>query len=321
MNKDTHDNKYGVKFSELHAIDLVDMDGDGLKDIVTGKRFWSHGRTGDPDRNDAAVVYWFRLVRNGDKSVDFIPHLIDNNSGVGTQVIAGDINGDGLPDVVVGNKKGTFVHIHEKRTVLHEKWMEAEPKPIAPLKEAAAIKPSGDDGRALNLDFESGTLKDWKATGTAFDSMPAKGDAVNRRRADMKSGHAGDYWVGSYEAHGDEAVGTLTSMAFPVKQPFASFLVGGGSGEKTRVEIINANSGKVLFRATGPDDEKMKRVFVDLRAFEGAKVQIRLVDEATSGWGHINFDDFVFHDTQPGKAEEVKLAILTQSHDASSGGH
>ena len=40
------ENKYGVKFSELHAIDLVDMDGDGLKDIVTGKRFWSHGRIG-----------------------------------------------------------------------------------------------------------------------------------------------------------------------------------------------------------------------------------------------------------------------------------
>jgi hypothetical protein len=49
-----------VKFSELHAIDLVDMDGDGLKDIVTGKRFWSHGRIGDPDRNDEAVLYWFR---------------------------------------------------------------------------------------------------------------------------------------------------------------------------------------------------------------------------------------------------------------------
>ena len=52
-----------MKFSEIHAIALVDMDGDGLKDIVTGKRFWSHGRTGDPDRNDAAVLYWFKLAR------------------------------------------------------------------------------------------------------------------------------------------------------------------------------------------------------------------------------------------------------------------
>ena len=70
------------------------MDGDGLKDIVTGKRFWSHGRTGDPDRNDDAVLYWFKLVRAQDGSVDFVPHLIDNDSGVGTQVVVTDINGD-----------------------------------------------------------------------------------------------------------------------------------------------------------------------------------------------------------------------------------
>ena len=114
MNKEPQDNKYGVKFSELHAIDLVDIDGDGLKDIVTGKRFWSHGRTGDPDRNSPGVLYWFKLARNGDRSVDFIPHQIDNDSGVGTQVVATDINGDGLPDIVVGNKKGTFVHLHQK---------------------------------------------------------------------------------------------------------------------------------------------------------------------------------------------------------------
>src|SRR6185369_358611 len=146
MNTQRSDNKYGVKFSEIHAIDLVDMDGDGLKDIVTGKRFWSHGRTGDPDRNDAAVIYWFQLVRGADKSVDFVPHLIDDNSGVGTQVVAGDINGDGLPDVVVGNKKGTFVLLHEKKTVSHDEWKKAQPKPIEPLKKAAVIKLKGDDG-------------------------------------------------------------------------------------------------------------------------------------------------------------------------------
>ena len=115
MGREARDNKYGVKFSEPHAIDLVDIDGDGLKDILTGKRFWSHGRTGDPDRNDAAVIYWFELTRSADGSVDYVPHLIDSDSGVGTQVVAGDIDGDGLPDIVVGNKKGTFVHIHHKK--------------------------------------------------------------------------------------------------------------------------------------------------------------------------------------------------------------
>jgi hypothetical protein len=122
-------NQYGVKFSELHAIELVDMDGDGLKDIVTGKRFWSHGRMGDPDRNSEAVLYWFRLVRNADKSIDFLPYQIDNNSGVGTQLVVGDVNKDGLPDIVVGNKKGTFVQIHEKKSVSKSEFDKAQPKP------------------------------------------------------------------------------------------------------------------------------------------------------------------------------------------------
>jgi hypothetical protein len=106
------------------------MDGDGLKDIVTGKRFWSHGRTGDPDRNNAAVLYWFRLVRGTDKSVDFVPYLIDDNSGVGTQVVVGDVDGNGQPDIVVGNKKGTFVHLQKRKTVPADEWTKAQPKPL-----------------------------------------------------------------------------------------------------------------------------------------------------------------------------------------------
>ena len=132
MNKAPEDNPYGVKFSEVHAIELTDVDGDGLKDIVTGKRFWSHGRTGDPDRNDAAVIYWFRLARSRDGAVDFIPYLIDDQSGVGTQVVTSDINGDGVPDIVVGNKRGTFVHLQEKKTVTREQWQRAQPTRASP---------------------------------------------------------------------------------------------------------------------------------------------------------------------------------------------
>jgi len=128
LGQTAKDNKYGVVFSQLHAVDLVDMDGDGLKDIVTGKRFWAHGAHGDADPTGAAVLYWFKLVRGANGSVDWLPYLIDNDSGVGTQVMAADVNGDGLPDVIVGNKKGTFVHIHGKKNVSKEEWEKAQPK-------------------------------------------------------------------------------------------------------------------------------------------------------------------------------------------------
>ena len=36
------DNDYGIVFSQPHAAHLADIDGDGVKDIVTGKRYWAH---------------------------------------------------------------------------------------------------------------------------------------------------------------------------------------------------------------------------------------------------------------------------------------
>jgi hypothetical protein len=103
----------GVQFAQLHAVDLFDMNNDGVKDIVTGKRWWAHGPQGDAEPNAPAVVYWFELKRGGDNKVEWIPHPIDTDSGVGTQVVACDLNGDKLGDVVVGNKKGQFILIQE----------------------------------------------------------------------------------------------------------------------------------------------------------------------------------------------------------------
>ena len=54
------------------------------------------------------MVYWFELKRDGGKA-KWIPHFIDDASGVGTQVVAADANGDKKPDVIVGNKRGAFV--------------------------------------------------------------------------------------------------------------------------------------------------------------------------------------------------------------------
>jgi len=108
--------------SETHAMHCVDIDGDGMKDLVTGKRFWSHGR-GEGGHDWPAMLYWFKAskvtVKPKDKPeysfVRFTPMIIDTDAGIGTQFAVQDINGDGLLDVIVSNKKGVCVIVQERK--------------------------------------------------------------------------------------------------------------------------------------------------------------------------------------------------------------
>ncbi len=170
------------------------------------------------------------------------------------------------------------------------------------VRAADSIPATGADGRVLNLGFEDGTLRDWTATGDAFEKQPVRGE-IDQTRPYGKgktSNHQGQYWFGGYEVHrSDKGKGTLTSVAFKVTQPWASFLVGGGSLPGVRVEIVTKDDGKVIHVARGHNDERMGRSVVDLRKLQGRDIFIRIVDEETVGWGHVNFDDFIFHAEEP----------------------
>ena len=109
-----------VTFTEPHGSTFADVDGDGIPDFIVGKRYWSHRDTYlDPDPYGAPVLYWYRTVR--DKSAPggarFVPELIHNRSGAGSQVLAEDFNKDGAMDIAVSTNRGTFIFwgtLHKK---------------------------------------------------------------------------------------------------------------------------------------------------------------------------------------------------------------
>lgn len=162
-------NRYGVCFSELHSVQLADMDGDGLKDIVTGKTYWSHHMK-SPGWNDGAVVYWFKLVRSKG-SVDWLPMKADGESGIGRQLIIQDVNGDKMPDILAGGMKGAHVLLHHVKTVTEAEWQSAQPKPLpqtetppvngkpAPIAAATDLVPGALEGEKFAVKVSAGTAK------------------------------------------------------------------------------------------------------------------------------------------------------------------
>ncbi|MCR9197005.1 MAG: VCBS repeat-containing protein [Planctomycetaceae bacterium] len=97
-------------FSQTHAMERADINGDGQMDYVTGKRFFAHNGN-DPGGNDEVVMCWYEVQRTPGQPPVFTAHRITAGSGtgIGTQFEVRDMNGDSRPDIVLSNKKGVNV--------------------------------------------------------------------------------------------------------------------------------------------------------------------------------------------------------------------
>ena len=105
---------------------------------------------------------------------------------------------------------------------------------------------------------------------------------------------------------GDAPLGDLTSVAFKASHPYASFLVAGGSIPETCVELVDESTGKTFFKTSGYDPRDNSAWSWSTSKTSWAKnIFIRVIDHASGGWGHINFDDFEFYDERPNFANEL----------------
>ena len=93
---------------ETHALNFVDVDGDGTRDLVTGRRFCTHGYRPERD-SEPSELGWYKIVPRRGKPPQLIRHVIDDQSGVGTQFVTLDLDGNDRIDVLVSNRKGVYL--------------------------------------------------------------------------------------------------------------------------------------------------------------------------------------------------------------------
>jgi hypothetical protein len=96
-------------FSQVHALKLVDIDGDGQMELLAGKRYRGHNG-GDPGSYDPLVIYYYKINRQTGEFTRY-PISLNGTAGAGTQFVVADLDGDGDLDIATAGKTG--VHFFE----------------------------------------------------------------------------------------------------------------------------------------------------------------------------------------------------------------
>jgi fructan beta-fructosidase len=167
-----------------------------------------------------------------------------------------------------------------------------------------------NDKEIKNHDFETGGLSGWRVIqGNAF---------TNDHVTDISSYWGGPFdhqgkqhlWGFSDHHQGDDATGELHSSYFKLGgSGEINFLLGGGNGNNRYISLVRASDDQELIRQSNTkfEDEKYKKYVWDASKYIGEVLYIKVVDQATGGWGHINIDDLnVYNEgTMPNEVDQV----------------
>jgi hypothetical protein len=122
-------------YSQVHALKLIDIDGDGVPELLAGKRYRGHsGR--DPGSYEPLVIYYYKIDHSG--GFTRYPISVNGTGGAGTQFVVEDFDGDGDLDIATAGKTGVHFfenlkidkvpkEVREKDLLLEKNWpFEAE---------------------------------------------------------------------------------------------------------------------------------------------------------------------------------------------------
>jgi hypothetical protein len=162
---------------------------------------------------------------------------------------------------------------------------------------AAPTIPATQSKQSVHFDFESGKQEPWKVVKGEFGHLIG-----NRLEFFGKGGEynkQGKYYLTTLESAAeaergmDSQTGIIVSPLFIPKGDVMTFRVGGGKGDGTYVALCTA-AGKEVKTVRGNNSQTMQLARLDLKPYAGNTMFLKIVDQSTSGWGHITLDNFQF---------------------------
>jgi levanase len=114
---------------------------------------------------------------------------------------------------------------------------------------------------------------------------------------------------------GDDNIGSLTSPPFVLDGDQVSMLVGGGHRSDDDAQTLQVQllvDGEVVRHQSGPQAGDLRWRSWDVADLRGREARLRVVDEATGGWGHLTLDHVVVGDVpaRPRSAETTVNLVV-----------
>ena len=177
----------------------------------------------------------------------------------------------------------------------------------------------------FNGGFEMGDVQGWWNNGE-----PGAVTNADAFFSGVAYGKDGNFLYSGVEDHGagngrEGNTGTLTSSAFLLGgNGYITYMLGGGNAF-CYVQVIDSTTGEVLarYRQQARNDAVLVKYVADLSAYVGRTVRIQLVDNATSDWGCVSFDNVVTYYTivpEGTTAIDVKYEIVNGSFESGMDG-